>query len=138
MITAGTLYKKHIFNTPEKKSLLQDILFELIHTHELSLKAWAIFSNHYHIIIENWASPLSLPKFLNDLHRISATELNKMDHAPERRIWYKYWDTLISNRNSYFSRIKYVMENPVKQNIVKIASDYEWCSAWWFENFSDQ
>jgi putative transposase len=34
---------------------------------------------------------------------------------------------------SYFARLNYVNQNPVKHGLVKIATDYPWCSASWFE-----
>ena len=33
---------------------------------------------------------------------------------------------------SYFARLNYVMNNPIKHKIVNNAEEYQWCSARWF------
>lgn len=137
MITSSTLHKKHLFNTPEKLSLLQNILFEKAQRYQWSLKAWAIFSNHYHIIAESEDDPESLPAFVGAVHSASALGINRMDDTAGRQVWYQYWDTHLTYHKSYFARLHYVIENPVKHGLVPVASQYEWCSAAWFERYAD-
>ncbi|HEX5082559.1 MAG TPA: hypothetical protein VFY40_10970, partial [Blastocatellia bacterium] len=50
MITAATLYKKHLFRTPEKLTLLENSLLSLAKKYHWRLEAWAIFANHYHFV----------------------------------------------------------------------------------------
>ena len=35
---------------------------------------------------------------------------------------------------SYLARLNYVHQNAVKHGLVRIANQYPWCSAGWFEN----
>jgi REP element-mobilizing transposase RayT len=49
-VTGGTLHKEHFFRRPERLRLVQSALFDVITDYGWSLQAWAIFSNHYHII----------------------------------------------------------------------------------------
>lgn len=133
MITGSTLYKQLLFKTDQQLDLLQTSLFELVLKYQWRLEAWAIFPNHYHLIVQSPTDPKTLRRFLTHLHANTARELNRLDHTPGRTVWYQYWDTHLTFKESYFPRLKYVMHNPVKHKIVTKAEDYEWCSVRWFE-----
>ncbi|NGX42425.1 MAG: hypothetical protein K940chlam7_00705 [Chlamydiae bacterium] len=135
IVTASTLKKQHFFDTPQKKTLLQNLLLEEAIKHHWELKAWAVFTNHYHFVASNEVNPETLPKFITAIHRISATKINRIDNQQGRRVWYQYWDTCLTFKNSYYARLNYVMQNPVKHKLVEDARYYPWCSAaWFFEN----
>jgi len=138
MVTAATLHKKHLFNTPEKVKLLHDIILEETLEKKWILKAWAVFNNHYHFIAQSSENPESLPALIKRLHSLSALRLNRLDGIKGRKVWHQYWDTNITYRNSYFARLNYVIQNPVKHALVSNAKDYQWCSASWFEKYADK
>ena len=50
MITASTLHKAHYFRQDERLPILQDALFQVLDIYHWRLQAWAVFSNHYHVI----------------------------------------------------------------------------------------
>jgi putative transposase len=134
MITGATLHKERLFNTPEKLSSLQTSLLSLARQYEWKIQAWAMFANHYHMVVRG--SPEgrpSLKKFLQHLHSESARNLNSSDHASGRRVWYNFWDTKLTYQRSYLARLKYVHQNAVKHGLVRVANQYPWCSAAWFE-----
>src|SRR5437867_11353569 len=64
-ITAGTLYKRHLFDSPAKRDLLERMLLSLAKARAWQLEAWAIFANHYHFVARG--QPDSTP--LRDLLR---------------------------------------------------------------------
>ena len=130
--------RPHHFSTPERLSTLQTQMIEVTRKHNWTLKAWAIVSNHYHLIMENLDQPNTLPIVMQKIQGVSSRYVNQLDNTLGRKVWYQYWDTLISYRNSYFTRLKYIMENPVKHGLVQTAKDYRWCSAWWFEQFASK
>jgi putative transposase len=41
--------------------------------------------------------------------------------------------TKLTFERSYLARLNYVHQNPVKHGLVKVANQYPWCSAAWFE-----
>ncbi len=43
MVTAATLYKRHLFKTPEQLSLLENQLLTLALNYHWQLEAWAVF-----------------------------------------------------------------------------------------------
>ena len=132
MVTGATLYKLHLFKNPEHLDLLQTALFELAAKYEWNLEAWAVFSNHYHFIAQSPKNPTTLRKFITHFHALSARELNKRENLTGRKVWYQFWDTQLTFQNSYYARLNYVMQNPVKHKLVDHAEQYPWCSANWF------
>jgi putative transposase len=132
MVTAGTNGKKHLFNTPERLSLVQRLLFDAAEECGWKLQAWSIMSNHYHLVALSPEDAGSLKKLVSKLHTLSAKEINASDNAPGRKVWFQYWDSLITFERSYFARLNYVHQNPVHHGLVPLADQYPWCSAKWF------
>ena len=132
-VTAGTLHKKHLFDTPEKRDLLESLLLSFAKESGWQLEAWAVFANHYHIVARGNPDSRNLGEFLHDLHGVSARELNKLDGAQGRKVWFNFRDTKLTIQHSYLARLNYVHQNAVKHNLVAVANQYPWCSAAWFE-----
>jgi putative transposase len=104
-----------------------------------SLEAWAVFSNHYHFVAH---SPVEAPDasnladMLSVLHVKTAGWINKLDNAAGRQVWFNFRETRLTYQKSYFARLSYVHQNPVKHGLVRLANQYPWCSARWFERES--
>ncbi len=94
----------------------------------VSLHAYAVFSNHYHLIVET-QEPSVLPRFVQHFHGETGRYANQRDHTPGRKVWYQYWDTYLDDTTSLYSRWKYVLDNPVRHGLVKDPEQYRWCSA---------
>jgi putative transposase len=133
IITAGTFHKQHLFDKPEKLDILQKALFKLALHYGLELQAWAIFSNHYHTVLISPDRNISIRRFITHLHASTAKRINAIDDAEGRRVWFNFWDTYLDIETSYLARLNYVHQNPVKHGLVKVAEEYPWCSASWFE-----
>lgn len=133
IVTAGTFKKEHFFKSDERCAALQSSLLNLAEKYGWNLQAWAVFSNHYHWIGVSPDKADGLKKFISHLHTETAGHINKADGAPGRKVWFEYWDTCLTFENSYYARLNYVHNNPVKHGLVEIASLYPFCSAGWFE-----
>jgi putative transposase len=133
LVTAGTLYKQHYFRRAECLDLLTQKLLELARQQGWYLEAWAVFSNHYHFVGHAQPGASALDLFLRDLHSDTATAINRLDRAEGRQVWFNYWDTQLTYERSYLARLNYVHQNPVKHGLVRVANQYRWCSAAWFE-----
>ena len=132
IITCGTYHKQHFLNSPNKLTLVRNLLFELATKYDWQLQAWAIMSNHYHFVARSPDDPATLKKMLSTLHTLSATALNRIDGKRGRHFWHNYYDSRITFEKSWLARLKYVHQNPVHHSVVKNAELYEWCSATWF------
>lgn len=136
MVTASTYEKEHLFRHPEYLRLLQDKLFQLAIEFGWMLQAWVVFSNHYHFVGMS-SNPTSLPELIRRLHGATSHEINRLDGVQRRKVWFQYWDSQLTYETSYLARLKYVHQNPVHHGLVKVASQYPWCSAAWFEREAD-
>jgi putative transposase len=81
-------------------------------------------------------TPESLTTLIARLHEYSAKKLNHLDNSPGRKVWHNYWDSHITHQTSFFSRLRYVHQNPVHHGVTEDASSYEWCSQRWLEQNS--
>jgi putative transposase len=132
MVTAGTYRKEPFFGTSGRLSFFQKQLLLLCEEHSAALQAWAVFPNHYHYIAR-LEQPSDLRDLVRHLHSVTAREVNRLDRAAGRKVWFQYWDSQIFFQKSYFARLRYVHENPVRHGIATRAANYAWCSAAWFE-----
>jgi putative transposase len=133
MVTSGTYQKAPFFADGARLRLLHSALLTLADQDGWNLEAWAVFPNHYHFIAALPALPQGLKGFVKELHARTAMALNRHDHAPGRKVWHNYWDTLLTHQRSYFARLNYVHQNPVKHGLVAVANQYPYGSAAWFE-----
>jgi len=132
-VTASTLHKHHLFDTPEKRNLLERDLLALAKHCGWQLEAWAVFANHYHIVARGNPDSRNLGEFLHDLHGVTSRGLNELDGVQGRQVWFNFRDTRLTIQYSYLARLNYVHQNAVKHKLVAVANQYPWCSAAWFE-----
>ena len=133
IVTAGTLDKRHFFNSDEKLSLLESKLLELANRHQWQIEAWAVFLNHYHYVTRGCPASGPLRKYITHLHADTARAVNRLDQIEGRKVWFNFWDTKLTFGTSYLARLNYVHQNAVKHGVVRVANQYRWCSAAWFE-----
>jgi putative transposase len=131
IVTAGTYKKAHVFSTPDRLAYLTDALLTLAEEYRWRLQAWAIFSNHYHVVAES-EQPAFLKRLVQYLHSITAKHVNLLDETPGRKVWFEYWDTYLTYQNSFLARLNYVHCNAVRHGLVAVPEQYPWCSAGWF------
>ena len=135
-VTCGTYLKQHHFRSSERLDWLHHTLLGEAQHFGWRLRAWAVFSNHYHLVAhppEDAEDATSLRSFLATFHEKTAKWANKLDATPGRKVWHNYRDTHLNFQASYFARLNYTHQNAVKHGLVAVARDYPWCSAAWFE-----
>ena len=138
IVTASTLGKRSILDDTAKLTIFTERLHGLANERGWRLDAWAILTNHYHVVLTDVFGRNSLSDFVSRLHSRSATDLNRLDQTPGRRIWFQHWDTRLTNRASLLARLRYVHFNPAKHGVCLNAANYPWCSASWFLENADQ
>lgn len=117
-LTAHTIDQRKLFDTDEKKQLLNDILFITTEKYETEIHTWIILSDHYHLLIKS-SNKLNIPKFIKSFHGKSAIELNKLDHTSGRKVWVNYWDYCIRSEKDYWIHFNYIHNNPIKHGYIK-------------------
>jgi putative transposase len=111
-------------------------LLAVAHDFQWALEAWAVFSNHYHFVgspAEDADDACNLSAMLSLLHERTAKWVNKLDKVSARKVWFNFRETQLTFEKSYFARLAYTHQNPVRHGLVAVANQYPWCSAAWFE-----
>ncbi len=134
MVTARLADGRHLLEDNEMKDWFLACLFDLVEENSWTLEAWAVLSNHYHLIGQSPSTKdgaaKSLGLTLRKLHSQTIKELNKREEKPGRsRLWQNYRETHITHQKSYLARLHYVHQNAVDHKLVNIGSDWKWCSA---------
>jgi len=137
MVTGSTHQKLPHFASPDRLTFLRDQLLRLATEYRWQMQAWAVFTNHYHFVALSPANSATLSAFIRHLHSITARWVHQADRVTGRQVWFQYWDTHLTFQRSYFARLNYVHNNPVKHGLVDEATAYRWCSAAWFAQKAD-
>jgi putative transposase len=137
IVTAATYRKEGIFNSAPRLTFLTNALLHLAEKYQCGLQAWAIFSNHYHLVVES-VEPASLKNLIRQLHTTTARYANELDQRIERKVWFQYWETHLTFPKSFLARLSYVHSNAVLHGLVRRPEHYPWCSAAWFERKAPQ
>jgi putative transposase len=130
-VTGGTLHKQHLFREPPVLDRLQELLFEKAQFHGVTLHAWSLFSNHYHLVASADAGE-RVRAMVTKLHVDSAIRLNERDGLKGRRVWFQFWDLQLTQEAAWLARLRYTHENAVHHGLAGDATNYPWCSASWF------
>jgi len=138
MVTAATYQKRPLFRSAKRLTYLCEALLDLAPRYGWKLETWAVFPNHYHLVATAQEKTPTLPRFLGHLHTITAKEINGQDQAPGRKVWFQYWDSLLTYTRSYLARLNYVHCNAVRHGLVRKPARYAWCSAGWFEREAER
>lgn len=132
MVTGSILHKQNLLHENRRKEFFLQTLFERAKDFNWNLQAWAVLHNHYHFIGESPENAGTLPKLIQQVHSITAIQINKWDKASGRQVWHNYWDTCLTYEKSYLARLHYIHTNPIKHGLAEDAMDYPYCSYRWF------
>jgi len=132
IITSATCGKERFFHSPNRLTFLTNTILESADDFGFTLQAWAIFPNHYHVIVETPNAKL-LKNFVGKVHTTTTRRANEADHHLQRKVWFQYWETHLTFPKSFLARLNYVHSNPVRHQLVQRPEHYPWCSAAWFE-----
>ncbi|TLD70248.1 hypothetical protein FEM03_13770 [Phragmitibacter flavus] len=133
-VTARTAGQVPILDSPQMKDWFQETLLSLAEKYGWRLEAWAVLSNHYHLVGHSPAADSggagSLGNFLRHLHSVTTREFNRrMGREGGTRLWQNFRETHLTLQRGYLARLNYVHQNAVHHGLVERASDYRWCSA---------
>ncbi len=122
-ITGATLDRARFFKTIETMKVWLDAYTGLLEEFHFASGAWVLLENHYHILIQP-PNAKDIGKFIGRLQGRTARELNTLQDAPNRTIWYRFWNTRLQSERQFWMRINAVHYNPVLHGYVR--SPQEW------------
>lgn len=132
MVTGATLNKAPLLDSVAKRQHFCETLFARAQALNWTLEAWAVLPNHYHWLGRAPEDARSLKLLIQGVHSVSAKFVNSSDQVTGRQVWYNYWDSCITHESSYWARLNYIHQNPVKHGLAEQALDYPFCSYRWF------
>ena len=132
-VTARSAEGRDLLGDAAMKDWFQETLFITAKEFGWTLEAWAILSNHYHLIGHSPNGPegaQSLRDMVRKLHSLTTKELNRRENQAGRtRLWQNFRETCLTHQRSYLARLHYVHQNAVHHKLVALGSDWKWCSA---------
>lgn len=91
------------------------------------LEDWVILDDHYHLMLQaSEDGKKTIADLMNNFHKFSSLWIRKHypDFKDEKRIFCNYWDKCITYESSYYARLNYLYNNPVKHGYVEKPEDY--------------
>ena len=130
------------FRTFRQVSLTEEsrnIIFNSILFHnnkKYKLYAFVIMPDHVHLLLQPLEkakdSFYSLSEILHSIKSYSANQINKMHKSTGKmpvppRVWLdENYDRIIRDNKEFQEKMNYIINNPVKANLVESANDYKW------------
>lgn len=129
-ITGAIYEKKQFMREPDTKIAVIKYMFTSFAAQKWQIEEWVVMNNHYHLLADAAENADALPLIINNFHKFSAIWIRKhvTDSANANPIFYNYWDTCIDFEKSYYIRINYIWNNPVKHGKVSDPKDWLWGS----------
>jgi putative transposase len=130
-ITYKTYHSLDFFQSDRNKEILEQQILYAGKKYSIDIIAYAILSNHYHLLINVQDSNVSRNKFIQIINGGSSFRIDKSintEHVWERANKYNSW---LKDENSMFRVIGYICGNPLKHRLVKNfkeLSKYEYCN----------
>ena len=115
-----------IFKSSGDKEKLLDILQVNAEKSKISILAYCIMDNHYHMIIQNSSGMMS--HFFRNVNSDYATYYRKNQGGRGYVFQDRYNSTLIQDDSYLLVAIAYVLNNPVRAKLTKDFLEYKWSS----------
>jgi putative transposase len=126
LLTAACYDHRPLLASGARRDEFLTALFDLVSSMEGDLRAWVVLPNHYHMVAR-----VDLAAFaarVGRLHNGKATQWNREDGTPGRKVWHRFSDRRIRSDRHYFATLNYVHANPVRHGLAADATQWPWNS----------
>ncbi|MGH9626857.1 MAG: REP-associated tyrosine transposase [Bryobacteraceae bacterium] len=91
------------------------------------LHSWVVMPNHVHLLITPW---IDAPVLLRRMKGVSAREANQLLKRTGQAFWQdESYDRLVRSPEEFQRIQNYIIQNPVRAELVQSAEQYPWSSA---------
>jgi putative transposase len=124
--------RRYIFQEPHLKQFFLDTLFKLKSEMGFEVFAYAIMSNHNHMLIQT--NNILLSHIMRSLNSKFSKYYNLTTEHENHVFGQRYTAVLITNVPHLLWSLKYVHQNPVVAGICQHVSDYRWNSDFYYRS----
>ena len=144
-LTSVTNNRLPVFRTDKLKAITVNALNEARKSAEISIFAYVIMPDHFHLITDSRRSPSEVSRYVNGItaRRVIGylkenkyeSSLKKLRQETKKREYkYSLWDHhsnlfSINNEKTLMQKVNYIHQNPVRAGMVEKADDYLYSSA---------
>ncbi len=128
MLTATCYEHKHHIYSEARRQQLLSMIFDRFGSNDneensakalttnLTICAWVILSNHYHLLVHVGNFDV-LSDLFRRIHGATARQWNLEENVTKRKIWYRWSDRAIRSERHYYTTVNYIHYNPVKHGV---------------------
>ena len=131
LLTAACYEHRAHMHTAERRQAVLDLLFEQFIHRGMEIQAWAVLSNHYHLLV-HVTEFKALGEIFRRVHGCTSRDWNKEEQMQGRKVWFRYSDRGIRSEAHYYTTLNYIHYNPVKHKLVASPYDWPWSSVLWY------
>lgn len=140
-VTATCLDFAHLFAREELRSAMRASLLSDLARTKTVLHAYVVMTHHIHLVVKapDALDPQALLKLVkkNSCDRLSPllssgerAQLAQQTGLNSRKFWQRSFRSLVVERNkTFWQKVGYVHENPMRAGLCQTAEDYGWSSA---------
>ena len=114
--------------SPQRMTECENEVLKTCHDFCLSLSAWCILPNHYHVLLKTHRIK-ELRHAIGHFHGRSSFTWNDEDNSRGRKVWHNCFERPIKSQRHFWASLNYVHHNPVYHGYVNHWQDWPWSSA---------
>ncbi len=126
-ITICTYNKTPFFANYQKADIIQDVIQYKIENHEIIVYCYCLMPDHLHLLMllsENYKKDLST--WIKNFKRYTTNAFIREYKIKE--LWQRnYYDHIVRDDESLTTIGEYILNNPVRKNLVNFWEDYAYC-----------
>jgi putative transposase len=147
-ITGAIYRKRSLLLDPFLKKRLLELIHWYFERYQWKLCHWVILNNHYHLLGKSRKGK-DMPLIFRGIHSLSGKIILSQTKC-FKPVWWNYWDYCPRNEEDFFTRLNYLLYNPVKHGYTNNLNDYAFSSfhnlmmkvgreklAWQFKEYPD-
>jgi putative transposase len=132
-VTIGTNNRRPIFSNDLLTSRAIDLLKTRASEMDVSIIAFCFMPDHVHLLLSPGLMG-DLVEFIRDYK--SRTTRLCWEHGIHGKVWQRsFYDHILREFDDPMKHVRYILENPVREQMVDSFSEYPWCGSFEYDVF---
>lgn len=125
-VTSRGNTRNNIFFENNDYLLFIDVLAQTCQRHNWRIHSYCLLTNHYHILVETPEGNLCAG--MQQLNGVYTQRINRKHGRVGHLFQGRFKGILVDTESYYKTLVRYVLQNPVRANMVNSVEDYPWSS----------